>query len=100
MAGLVEVGFRLVSGAGTAPVLGAAVTVGLSGFVMFTLRYSAGLPLAVSALVVPFVVGSGFLIALGIQLVFDLALLHAAALMAIPLVGLALLFEYQYGDPR
>lgn len=99
MAGLVEVGFRLVSGAGTPALLGAAVTVGLSGFVMFSLRHSAGLPLSVSALVVPFVVGGGFAIALGMRIAFDFSLLTSAALMAMPLVALALLFEYRYGDP-
>jgi hypothetical protein len=100
MEGLVEAGFRLLSGAGTGPLLGAGVTVGLSGFVMFTLRYSVGLPLSVSALVVPFVVGAGFLIALALELFFAMPLLHAAALMTVPLVGLALLYEHQYGDPH
>lgn len=99
MAGLVDVGFRLVSGADTGTLLGAAVTLGLSGFVMFSLRYSTDLPLSVSALVVPFVVGGGFTIALGMRVAFDFSLLVSAGLMAVPLVVLALLFEYQYGDP-
>ena len=100
MEGLVEAGFRLLSGADTGPLLGAGVTVGLSGFVMFSRRYSVGLPLSASALVVPVVVDAGFLIALALELFFDLPLLHAAALMTVPLVGMALLHEHRYGDPR
>lgn len=80
--------------------LDVAVAVGLSaGVVVFTtvvLRREVGLPIFVSVMVVPVVVGLGFAIAFGLQRVLDVTLLESLGLLGVLLVVLTALYEMNY----
>lgn len=74
--------------------VGAGITAGVSLVVMAVLRREAGLPLSVSVLFVPFVVGLGFGLAVGVHLYLAVSMLHSAAVLAAGLVGLVVVYEW------
>lgn len=77
-----------------------AVGVGLSaGIVLFTmlaLRRETGLPLLVSALIVPVVVGTGFGCAFLLQRLYGLSLIESLGLLGVVLFWLTALYELNY----
>jgi hypothetical protein len=68
-------------------------------FIMHALRRTIGLPMVVSALIVPFIVAGGFLLAFGVHLYLDLPLLHAAALLGSALIPLTVAYDQLFGTP-
>lgn len=73
--------------------VGLALSVGLSMFVMVALRIEAGLPILVSFLFVPVVVGSGFAFALVLHLWFALTALQAAGALGGVMVLLVVAYQ-------
>lgn len=73
--------------------VGLALSVGLSVFVMVTLRIEAGLPILVSLLFVPVVVGSGFTFALILHLWLALTALQAAGALGGVMVLLVVVYQ-------
>jgi len=71
----------------------AGISVGLALFVMIVLRMEAELPFLVSVLVVPVVVGSGFLLALAFRVLLAVTMLQAGGLLAGLLVLLVVVYE-------
>lgn len=71
-----------------------ALVAGLSLFVMAVLRHEAQLPLTVSLLFVPVVVGVGFGLAVAIHLYLAVSMLHSAGVLGVGLVGLVVLYEW------
>jgi len=88
-------GFVTVYGVGVTVemVAATAVSLGTCLFVMETLRKTTGIPLAISALVVPFVVAAGFAVAVGIHVYTQLPMLTSAALLAGALVPVAVFYD-------
>lgn len=78
-------------------VVAVALSVALCAFVMVSLRRTTGLPLSVSALVVPFVVAAGFGMAFGIHAHLGVPLLHAAGALASSLIPLTIAYERTFG---
>lgn len=77
-----------------------AVGFGLSAvvvlFTMAALRYETELPLQVSAMIVPMVVGAGFGGAFVLQRLFGLSLIESLGLLGVVLFWLTALYELNY----
>lgn len=99
MAALENLGSALAGIDPTELVVGIALALALCWFIMHSLRLTIGLPMVVSALVVPFIVAGGFLIAFGVHLYLDLPLLHAAALLGSALIPLTVVYDQLFGTP-
>lgn len=88
---------------GLVTVYGVGVTVEMVGatgvslltclFIMETLRKTTGIPLSISALVVPFIVAAGFALAVAIHLHTDLPMLTSAGVLAGALLPVVLFYD-------
>lgn len=79
-----------------------AIAVGLSAgialFTMAVLRREVGLPVFVSAMVVPVVVGVGFTLAVAIKQFLTVSLLESLGLLGAVLFALTVLYELNYSS--
>lgn len=74
----------------------AALSAGIAVFTMAVLRREVGLPMIVSALIVPVVVAIGFALAFAIQQFLTVSLLESLGLLGIVLFALTALYEFNY----
>ena len=88
-------GFVTVYGVGVTVEMVAATVVSLGTclFIMETLRKTTGIPLAISALVVPFVVAAGFGLAVGIHVYTRLPMLTSAGVLAGALLPIVIFYD-------
>lgn len=77
-------------------VVGMGVSAGAGLFTMLALRYETDLPLVVSGLFVPVIIGVGFGFALALQRLFGLSLIESLGLLAVALFWLTSLYELNY----
>jgi hypothetical protein len=70
-----------------------AVSLGTCLLIMETLRKTTGIPLAISALVVPFIVAAGFALAVGIHVYTSLPMLTSAGVLAAGLLPVVIFYD-------
>jgi hypothetical protein len=88
---------------GLVTVYGVGVTVEMVGatavslltclLIMETLRKTTGIPLAISALVVPFIVAAGFALAVGVHVYTNLPMLTSAGVLAGALLPVVIFYD-------
>lgn len=88
-------GFVSVYGVGVTVEMVAATGVSLVTclFIMETLRKTTGIPLSISALVVPFIVAAGFGLALAVHVYTNLPMLTSAAVLAGTLLPVVVFYD-------
>ena len=88
-------GFVTVYGVGVTVEMVAATGVSLVTclFIMETLRKTTGIPLSISALVVPFIVATGFGLALAVHVYTNLPMLTSAGVLAGALLPVVVFYD-------
>lgn len=77
-------------------VVAVALSVGITLFTMYTLRREVGLPMSISALIVPVIVGTGFGVAYALEQFFPLTMLESAGALGVVLFAFVVLYELNF----